>query len=84
MNNIGFFCCNAKHPDKFTQAGFVAGPVRATIFESAIDIQLAGYTGIYTNINDVDTVLRYKRMTGFPVPDKNQNLFPGLDYEVNQ
>lgn len=81
---LGLFCCNTSNPEKYTEAGFVTGPVRPTKFASAAHIESCGYTGIYTHIDDPDGVSRYRDMTGFPVPDKHSELFPGLDYEVRQ
>lgn len=83
-SNRGFFCCNTSNPKKYTEAGFVTGPVKPTRFASAIHIESRGYIGIYTRLDDPDGVSRYTRMTGLPVPDKHSILFPGLDYEVRQ
>ena len=83
-SNRGLFCCNTTNPKKYTEAGFVTGPVMATKYASAKHIESNGYIGIYTHVDDVDGISRYRQMTGLPVPDRHSELFPGLDYEVNQ
>lgn len=80
--NRGLFCCNTSNPEKYTEAGFLTGPVRPTKYASAQHIESNGYTGIYTS--GPKGVALFREMTGLLVPDKHSELFPGLDYEVEQ
>lgn len=79
---IGFFCCNTRDPKKYVDAGFAIGPVIATRFLSAEEIESEGFVGIWTRKDDNDAKGKYEAFSGFPLPDKNnQNLFL-IDYEL--